>query len=74
MSGVQQNVIKHKVGLLDLAVELGNVSRACKVKGFLRDSFYRYQSAMEEYGVEALIKLYLKITIRFNCVFQDSPS
>ena len=34
MSSVQQNVIKHKVGLLNLAAELGNVSRACKVMGF----------------------------------------
>lgn len=55
MSSVQQNVIKHKVGLLDLAAELGNVSRACKVMGFSRDTFYRYQSAMEDGGVEALI-------------------
>ena len=37
MSSVQQNVIKHKVGLLNLAAELGNVSRACKVMGFSRD-------------------------------------
>jgi len=55
MSSVQQNVIKHKVGLLNLAAELGNVSRACKVMGFSRDTFYRYQSAMENGGVEALI-------------------
>ena len=47
MSSVQQNVIKHKVGLLSLAAELGNVSRACKVMGLSRDTFYRYQSAME---------------------------
>ena len=55
MSSVQQNVIKHKLGLLNLAVELGNVSKACKVMGFSRDTFYRYQSAVEEGGVEALL-------------------
>jgi transposase InsO family protein len=55
MSSVQQNVIKHKVGLLNLAAELGNVSRACKLMGFSRDTFYRYQSAMENGGVDALI-------------------
>ena len=55
MSSVQQNVIKHKVGLLNLAAELGNVSRACKVMGFSRDTFYRYQSALETGGVDALI-------------------
>ena len=55
MSSVPQNVIKHKVGLLNLAAELGNVSRACKVMGFSRDTFYRYQSAREAGGVEALL-------------------
>jgi len=55
MSSFQQNVIKHKVGLLNLAVELGNVSRACKVMGFSRDTFYRYQSAMETGGLDTLI-------------------
>ena len=55
MSSFQQNVIKHKVGLLNLAAELGNVSRACKVMGFSRDTFYRYQAARDEGGVEALI-------------------
>ena len=55
MSSVSHNLIKHKVGLLNLAVELGNVSRACKVMGLSRDTFYRYQSAVEAGGVEALI-------------------
>ena len=55
MSSVQQNVIKHKIGLLNLASELGNVSRACKVMGFSRDTFYRYQAAVEAGGVETLI-------------------
>ena len=40
MSSVPQNVIKHKVGLLSLAAELGNVSRACKVMGFSRVTFW----------------------------------
>lgn len=48
-------IIKNKAGLLNLAQELGNISKACKVMGFSRDTFYRYQSAVEEGGVEALI-------------------
>lgn len=48
-------IIKHKVGLLNLAEELGNVSKACKVMGLSRDTFYRYKSAVEEGGVTALI-------------------
>lgn len=47
-------IIKHKVGLLNLAEELGNVSRACKVMGLSRDTFYRYKSAVETGEVEAL--------------------
>lgn len=55
MRSVPQNVIKHKVGLLNLAAELGDVSRACKVMSFSRDTFYRYQTALETGGVDALI-------------------
>ncbi|WP_432579479.1 IS481 family transposase [Vibrio sinus] len=48
-------VIKHKVGLLNLAEELGNITQACKVMGVSRDTFYRYQQATEKGGVEALL-------------------
>ncbi|OGT29801.1 MAG: hypothetical protein A3E87_05575 [Gammaproteobacteria bacterium RIFCSPHIGHO2_12_FULL_35_23] len=47
-------IIKYKVGLLNLAEELGNVSKACKVIGLLRDTFYHYKLAVEEGGVDAL--------------------
>lgn len=47
-------IIKHKVGLLNLAEELGNVSKACKVMGLSRDTFYRYKAAVEDGGVDAL--------------------
>lgn len=47
-------IIQNKVGLLNLAEELGNVSRACKIMGFSRDTFYHYKTAVEEGGVEAL--------------------
>ena len=54
MSSLNQNVIRHKIGLLNLATELGNVSKACKVMGLSRDTFYRYQNAVAEGGVESL--------------------
>ncbi|ACR30311.1 IS481 family transposase [Burkholderia glumae] len=54
MSSFNQNVIRHKIGLLNLATELGNVSKACKVMGLSRDTFYRYQNAVAEGGVDAL--------------------
>lgn len=55
MSSFNQSVIKHKTSLLTLAQELGNVSKACKLMGFSRDTFYRYKKAHEEGGVDALI-------------------
>ena len=39
----QEKVIKVKVGLLELAKQLGNVSHACRVMGYSRDSFYRFK-------------------------------
>ena len=49
-------IIKHKAGLLNLAEELGNVSRACKVMGVSRDTFYRYQELVDNGGIDALIE------------------
>ena len=55
MLNTREKVIKHKVGLLNLAEELGNVSRACKAISLSRDTFYRYKAAVDEGGVEALV-------------------
>jgi transposase InsO family protein len=49
-------IIKHKTGLLNLAEELSNVSRACKVMGVSRDTFYRYRDLVDDGGVDALIE------------------
>lgn len=54
MINSNERIIKHKIGLLNLAEELGNVSKACKMMGLSRDTFYRYKSAVEEGGIEAL--------------------
>lgn len=48
-------IIKHKVGLLNLAEELNNVSQACKIMGVSRDTFYRYKELVDEGGLENLI-------------------
>ena len=50
-----ERIIKHKIGLLNLAEELGNVAKACKMMGVSRDTFYRYKEAVDQGGVEALI-------------------
>lgn len=49
-----KKIIKHKVGLLNLGQELGNVARACRVMCVSRDTFYRYKAAIGDAGVEAL--------------------
>ncbi|MCE9550215.1 MAG: helix-turn-helix domain-containing protein, partial [Betaproteobacteria bacterium] len=48
-------IIKHKAGLLNLASELQNVSKACKIMGVSRDTFYRYQELVETDGLDGLI-------------------
>lgn len=47
---------RRKLSLLQLAEELGNVSKACKIMGYHRDTFYEVRRAFQTGGVAALVE------------------
>lgn len=65
-------IIKHKAGLLNLALELQNVSKACKIMGVSRDTFYRYQELVETDGLEGLINRERRVPNLKNRVDDDT--
>jgi hypothetical protein len=56
MTTVQaEKIARRKLSLLQLAQELGSVSKACRIVGYSRQQFYEIRRNFQTYGAEGLL-------------------
>ena len=56
MTTVQaEKIARRKLSLLQLAQELGNVSKACRIVGYSRQHFYEIRRNFQAHGAEGLL-------------------
>ena len=51
----KDKVARRKLSLLELATEMNNVSKACKIMGYSRQQFYEIRRNFQTYGADGLI-------------------
>lgn len=51
----EKKVARRKLSLLELATDIGNVSKACRVMGYSRQQFYEIRRNFQTYGADGLI-------------------
>ncbi len=51
----EKKIARRKLSLLELAADLGNVSKACRVMGYSRQQFYEIRRNFQTYGAAGLL-------------------
>ncbi len=60
---------RRNLSLLNLAEELGNVSKACQIMGYHRDTFYEVKRAFQMGGVQWEVFLSCRRDSRDSLIF-----
>lgn len=55
MTTTTDKIARRKLSLLELAADLDNVSRACKVMGYSRQQFYEIRRNFQTFGAQGLV-------------------
>ena len=59
-----KKVARRKLSLLELASELANVSKACKIMGYSRQQFYEIRRNFQTYGADGLLDYPVGVQVR----------